>query len=153
MYGNIPSLAELNDHPLVTGALGLTPPLAPDNPDALTELGSLLDAYAETPPTTQDDVEDLIGAFKRAKDGEDAAADPWRQLQHHARLLLNDCIAMTGITKWETSAGKAQITAPSVRVCYSAKALDALCASDPDLDRKLRPHRTETHVDGGLRIS
>lgn len=93
-----------------------------------------------------------IDIYKAARSGEDAAAAPWRELQKAAKDMLTEVIVETGRTKWESDLGTAYIPAPGVTVRYDPKALDALCASDPELAAILAPHRKESERAGSLTI-
>lgn len=95
---------------------------------------------------------DAVAVYLTAKSEGAAAAEPWDHAAAEAKALLNDIIAETGQTAYKTPVGDAYIPAPSTRVSYDAKALDALCASSPELARVLGPHRRETGVAGSLTI-
>lgn len=89
-----------------------------------------------------------VDVYKAAKTFAAAYDEP----QTKAKALINDIMLETGNYTINTPAGKAMVTAPSVRVAYDAKALDALCASSPDIARILEPHRKETMIAGSLTI-
>lgn len=93
-----------------------------------------------------------VAVVLAAKAGAEAAAGPWREVERAARQLLTDIIIETGETRRRTPAGIAYIPTPSKRVTYDAKALDILCADDPDLARRLRPYRTEKATTTSLTI-
>lgn len=95
---------------------------------------------------------EVIAVALEAKMGADIASWPWRDVNELARRALDGIMAETGITTYRTPAGDAYIPAPSTRVTYDTKALDALCASSPELARVLSPHRRETSVPGSLTI-
>lgn len=80
------------------------------------------------------------------------ATKPWADVEAEARRVLDGVMAETGCTTYRTPSGDAYIPAPSTRVTYDTKALDALCASSPELARVLAPHRRETSVPGSLTI-
>jgi len=89
-----------------------------------------------------------VDVYKAAK----TAAAAYDAPQAQAKALISEIMAETGDLSITTPAGKAMVTAPGQRVSYDWKALDALCASSPDLARILSPHRKETQVAGSLTI-
>lgn len=95
---------------------------------------------------------EAIAVVLAAKAGAETAAQPWADAGAEARRVLDGIMAETGITTYKTPAGDAYVPAPSTRVSYDAKALDALCASSDELARVLAPHRRETSVPGSLTI-
>lgn len=95
---------------------------------------------------------EAIAVALTAKAAGETAAKPWLDVNAAARRVLDDLIAETGQTAYKTPAGEAYVPAPSVRVSYDTKALDALVASNADLARVLTPHRRETHSVGALTI-
>lgn len=97
---------------------------------------------------TEDALSDAITVYRTA------ASDikELEALQARAKSIVTEIMQETGQTKSVTPAGTAQFTAPSVRVTWDGKALDALCASDATLAAILRPHRKETATSGTLTI-
>jgi hypothetical protein len=97
-------------------------------------------------PTTDAAMTDLIGAWiaskARAQTEQDALKD-----------AMSEIVAETGQERFQTPAGTLSLTASSVSVRYDTKALDALCASNDDLDRILGPHRKESMRAGTLRVT
>lgn len=93
-----------------------------------------------------------IDIYRLARDGEKAAAEPWRELQRRAKQALADIIVETGRTSWEGKLARCYVPAPGVTVTYDAKALDAVCASDLYLAEKLAPFRREIERAGSLTI-
>jgi hypothetical protein len=75
-----------------------------------------------------------------------------QEAQAAQKQTITDIFTELRIDKATTNAGKALITAPSMTISYNATALDALCASDDNLARMLRPHRKETMRAGTLTI-
>jgi hypothetical protein len=75
-----------------------------------------------------------------------------KDIQAKAKQIIEEVSIETGRTDWSTQAGKVYYPAPGVAVSYDSKALDALCASDPDLKAKLWPHRRETERAGSMTI-
>jgi hypothetical protein len=80
------------------------------------------------------------------------ADEMFDQVQGRAKELLSEIIVETGKTEWSTDFGKAYIPKPSISARYDTKALDALCASDPELAARLAPHRIESERAGSLTI-
>jgi len=95
---------------------------------------------------------EAISVALDAKAAAEDAAKPYADVNAEARRVLDGIMAETGQTTYKTPSGDAYVPAPSTRVTYDAKALDALCASSPDLARVLAPHRKETSVPGSLVI-
>jgi hypothetical protein len=85
----------------------------------------------------------------KARDME-AQATEWKGVENLARERLAEVFQATGQANWSTPAGKAYRAADSVTVSWDAKALDALCASSPQIAAVLAPHRRETVRSGAL---
>ncbi len=102
--------------------------------------------------TTEQAVGNAIAVYKEAKQRAEDAAQPWLDVGTEAKAQLTDIITETGVMSWKTAAGMVYIPAAAKIVSYDAKALDALCASSPELDRILRPHRSEKERPGSLTI-
>ncbi len=113
-------------------------------PDFDTELARL----AEWDGTADDAAAHAIGIYRAAAN--QAAA--MKTVQDAAKAAIGDLIAETGRERWDTDAGIAVLTSPSVRTTWDGKALDALCASNDDLARLLTPHRRETMVAGSVTV-
>lgn len=127
--------ADLNDATLAPVTLDLDIRLVNTGPDA-----------------TEADVETLVNAIVVAKARAEHDAAPWRKVEADAREALSAIMAATGRTDWNTPAGRAYVPAAGVTVSYDAKALDALCASSPELAAVLQPHRRESMRAGSLTI-
>lgn len=95
---------------------------------------------------------EAIAVALDAKAAAEDAAKPYADVNAEARRVLDGIMAETGQTTYKTPAGEAYVPAPSTRITYDARALDALCASSPELARVLAPHRKETSVPGSLTI-
>lgn len=95
---------------------------------------------------------EAIAVALDAKAAAEIAAKPYADVNTEARRVLDGIMAETGQTTYKTPSGDAYVPAPSTRVTYDARALDALCASSPELARVLAPHRKETSVPGSLVI-
>lgn len=80
------------------------------------------------------------------------AAKYLKEIQAKAKKIIEEVSVETGRTDWATAAGKVYYPAPSLSVTYDAKALDALCASSPELKAILWPHRRETERAGSMTI-
>lgn len=115
----------------------------------MTTIDELRQALDMPVATTEAAVENAIAVYLAAA----GAMDDFKAIQAAAKERLGEIMAETGQTRYATQAGKVAITAPSVSVSYDRKALDALCASDDDLARKLQPHRKETERPGTMRVS
>lgn len=113
-----------------------------------THLAEELAMLAEWTGTAEDAAAHAIGIYRAAGD----EAGRYKAIQDQAKAAIGDLIAETGLERWNTPAGVAVLTSPSVRTTWDAKALDALCASDSDLARVLAPHRRETMVAGSVTI-
>jgi len=98
--------------------------------------------------SAEDAAAHAIGIYRAAGD----EAGRFKAIQDRAKAAIGELIAETGNERWNTPAGVAVLTSPSVRVIWDAKALDALCASDDDLARVLAPHRRETMVAGSVTV-
>lgn len=75
-----------------------------------------------------------------------------KEVQVRARVIIEDIIIETNQTDWNTENGRVYFPKPSVSIRYDAKALDALCASNPQLKEILWPHRKETERPGSMTI-
>lgn len=104
------------------------------------------------PNTTAEDVGTIVQIALTAKRNADAAAAEWKGVESLARERLAEVFQATGQANWSTPAGKAYRSADSVSASYDTKALDALCASSPQIADILRPHRKETQRAGSLTI-
>lgn len=113
-------------------------------PDFDTELARLAD-WAGTP---EEAAAHAIEIYRAAGN----AATAMKTVQDAAKAAIGDLIAETGRERWDTEAGIAVLTSPSVRTSWDAKALDALCASDDTIARVLAPHRRETMVAGSVTV-
>lgn len=80
------------------------------------------------------------------------AAKLLKDIQARAKRIIEEVSIETGRTDWTTAAGKVYYPAPGLAISYDSKALDALCASDPELKSKLWPHRRETERAGSMTI-
>lgn len=104
------------------------------------------------PNTTAEDVGTIVQIALTAKRNADAASAEWTGVENLARERLREVFALTGQTNWNTPAGKAYRSADSVSASYDTKALDALCASSPQIAAVLAPHRRETVRAGSLTV-
>lgn len=95
--------------------------------------------------STEDAVATAIEVYKDAGKYAD-------DVRKHAKAAIEEIILETGQTEWSTPAGKIYFPKPSLSVSYDAKALDALCASSPELAAILKPHRRETERAGSMTI-
>jgi hypothetical protein len=84
-----------------------------------------------------------IEAYKYAKQEERLASAPWKEVQAQAKEVLLWAMQSLNSDSIETEAGRAYMRTGHTRVTYDAKALDALCASSPELASILTPHRKE----------
>lgn len=106
----------------------------------------LLSAQLGTPESS---VESAIAVYQAAS----AEIDAYTAVKDAAKKLISDVMAETGQVSYTTKAGKVSVSAPSQRVSYDTKALDALMASSDDIARLLAPHRKVSEVAGTLRIT
>ena len=113
-------------------------------------LGAHLDDAADLEPDLAADA--AVSVFLTAKQLAEAAAQPYVRLQARAKEMLQALVETTGQLRFAVHAGEAYLPAPSARVTYDARALDALCAKDEALAAVLRPHRRETIVAPALTI-
>lgn len=113
-------------------------------PDFDAELARLSD-WTGTP---EEAAAVAIGIYRAAAN--QAAA--LKTVQDAAKAAIGDLIAETGRERWDTEAGIAVLTSPSVRTTWDAKALDALCKSSPQIAELLAPHRRETMVAGSVTV-
>jgi hypothetical protein len=104
------------------------------------------------PRTTAEEVGQIIRIAIAAKKNAEAQATEWKGVENLARERLAEVFQATGQANWSTPAGKAYRAADSVTVSWDAKALDALCASSPQIAAVLAPHRRETVRSGALTI-
>jgi hypothetical protein len=105
-----------------------------------------------SPEDSEQTVARLIATIVDAKAKASAAAAPWEDIQSEARAHISQIMADTGQTDWKTATGRAYVPAAGVSVSYDAKALDALCASSPEIAAILSPHRRETMRVGSLTV-
>lgn len=124
------------------------PDISSDPADAVHEI----DALVATPDFSESDVNALVLAIIDAKALAAAASGPWEAVQDVARAKLSEVMLVTGRSDWKVPAGRAYVPAAGVSVSYDAKALDALCASSPEIASILVPHRRETMRAGSLTI-
>lgn len=115
----------------------------------MTTPQSLIDALHDDMPSTEAAMENAVAVYHAAQ----AGIDDYKAVADAAKALMSEIVAETGVIKWTTRAGGAQVTAPSVTIAYDAKALDALCASSPELAAVLAPHRRVTERAGSLRVT
>lgn len=113
------------------------------------DLKEILDAPVAN---TEEAATRAIGVYREAKAKADAAAWPWLEVAAAAKQMMTEIITETGRMSWKTTSGSAYIPAAGVTVTYDAKALDALCASSPELAAILHPHRMEKERPGSLTI-
>mgnify|MGYP000846140084 CR=1 FL=1 len=99
--------------------------------------------------TPEASVESAIAVYQAAS----AEIDAYTAIKDAAKKLISDVMAETGQTAYSTKAGKVSVSAPSQRVNYDTKALDALAASADEIARLLAPHRKVSEVAGTLRIT
>ena len=109
-------------------------------------------AHLNAAASTEEAVERAIAVYKDAKNQADGAAQPWLDVAALAKERMTEIITETGQMSWKTATGSAYVPAAGVTVSYDAKALDALCASSPELAAILRPHRLEKERPGSLTI-
>jgi predicted RecB family endonuclease len=107
---------------------------------------ALEDAQNQLPMTA---VESAITVYQAAQ----AVIDAYTAVKDAAKQLVADVMTETGQTAYNTQAGKASITAPSMTVSYDAKAIDILLRDDADLALRLSPYRKVTERAGSLRIT
>jgi hypothetical protein len=114
-----------------------------------TEAFNRLDAIVTGKlPDTEAALSDAISVYRSLG----SQVKEFEALQARAKQIITEIMQETGQTKAVMPAGTAQFTADSVRVSYDTKALDALCASSPNLAEVLAPHRKEMTVKGSLTI-
>lgn len=94
-------------------------------------------------------VESAIAIYQAAA----VQIDAMNVVKEAAKKLIEDVMTETGETSYATRAGKVAITAPSASASYDTRALDALCASSPEIAAILAPHRKETQRAGTMRIT
>lgn len=109
-------------------------------------------AFDEPVASTEEAMQQAVRIYKDAKAAGADALVPYEMVMSAAKERINEIIAETGCLSWKTVHGLAYIPAPGVTVSYDAKALDALCASSPEIAALLRPHRTEKERPGSLTI-
>lgn len=113
---------------------------------------SLKDDLTAQVKSTEEAADRAIGVYRIAKAQADASSARWMEVADAAKQMMTEIITETGRMSWKTPSGSAYIPAASVTVTYDAKALDALCASSPELAAILRPHRLEKERPGSLTI-
>lgn len=67
-----------------------------------------------------------------------------------AKNRLSEIMVETGRLRFETPAGSASISSPSIRTSWDTDALNALIADDPTLAGRILPYRRQTEVAGTL---
>ena len=112
----------------------------------------LYEVLAAPVESTEQAADVAIGVYKEAKAQADAYSKLWLDVAAAAKDRLTEIITETGQMSWKTAAGSAYVPAAGVTASYDAKALDALCASSPELAAILRPHRIEKERAGSLTI-
>ena len=110
--------------------------------------GLALKLNAAKTGTPEQSIEKAVAVYKEASDLQ-SMADEYRK---GAKALIGEVMAETGETDYKTAEGRVYVTAPSQRVSYDTKALDALCASSADVARLLEPHRKVIQVAGTMTI-
>lgn len=117
--------------------------------DALpASAGYLMDVLNYPMPTTEAALENAVAVYKMAT----AKQESYAAVKDEAKHIISEIMAETGVTNYNTRAGKAYVTAAGVSVSYNTQALDALAASDDNLARILAPHRTVKERAGALTI-
>lgn len=91
-----------------------------------------------------------IEIYKMAKEREKATSLPWKELQDKAKDIIQRAFQELGIDSLESDAGKAYIQPTYSQIKYDTRALDALCASTPQLKEMLWPHRQESERGGWI---
>jgi hypothetical protein len=94
-------------------------------------------------------VENAIVIYQQAM----AEADRYQLLANSAKSLIATVMQETGVTAYNTRAGKAAVTSPSVSVSYDAKAIYILLHDDADLAMRIGPYRKVSERAGSLRIT
>lgn len=112
----------------------------------LTELLSALDR-AKT-GTPEQSVESAVMVYLAAQ----AEADKYTELQAQCKALITEVMTETGKLTYRTACGTVAISSAALSISYSATALDALCASMPELASVLAPHRKQIERPGVMRI-
>lgn len=108
--------------------------------------------YLDSGETTEQAMFCAVSVYKDAKGLAEGVAKPFQQLMDMAKQQIADIMTETGVMTWKTANGNAYVPAPGMTVSYDAKALDALCASSPELKAILWPHRSEKERAGSLTI-
>lgn len=105
-------------------------------------------ARAQTANTSEAALDLAVGAYKQAA----GYISRLEELQKEAKGLIAEIFTEIGTAEATTSAGRAYVTSASASVSYDAKALDALCKSNPQIAAILQPHRTVKERAGSLTI-
>lgn len=109
-------------------------------------------ALSEPVSSTEEAMRQAVLIYKDAKAAAADVVKPYEDVMASAKNRINEIITETGCLSWKTVHGLAYIPAAGVTVTYDAKALDALCASSPEIAALLRPHRIEKERPGSLTI-
>lgn len=115
----------------------------------MNTIAELNDALDKPMPSTEIAAENAIAIYLAAK----AQIDAYQTVANAAKERLTEIIEETGQLQWKTRAGVASMNASAIISSYDTKALDALCASNDDIQRLLAPHRKHTERAGTLRIT
>lgn len=96
------------------------------------------------------DIETAVNVALGAKSQREA----WELLQDRARQIVATSLERGGIDRFTTATGaKAVREKPATVVRWDPRALDAVCASLPDVAAIIAPHRRESVRAGALRIA
>lgn len=116
------------------------------------QAATLATALSEPVASTEEAVQQAIRIYKDAKAAAADVAKPYEDVMTAAKDRLTEIMAETGQMSWKTVHGQAYVPAGGMTVSYDAKALDALCASSPEIAAILHPHRQVKERPGSLTI-
>lgn len=118
--------------------------------DLVAKAGS--DEAAEFFVTIDECLDELVRVYRAANKASKDAAAQWKLIATDSKKTLDDLLSKNGIARFNGEHGQAYFTRPGETTRYDAKALDALCESDPKLADILRPHRKVSKRSGTLTI-
>lgn len=108
-----------------------------------------IEARAASGKATAADIDTAVEAALAA--GEVLAG--WRGVESQAKRLIEAMMTTGGLDRFATRGGSAVLKSRPVMVrSFDSAALDALCASLPDVARMLEPHRREHLRAGSLKV-
>lgn len=121
---------------------------APTMSNLLVQLADI-EARVSTGKATAADIDTAVEAALTAAE----VLAGWRGVENQAKRLIEAMMQAGGLDRFATHGGSAVMKSKPVMVhSFDARAIDALCASLPDVAAMLKPHRREHLRAGSLKV-